>query len=313
MSNKEIITRKDEHGEVIDNREFDMRPGDILTIKVTRKESIDSWEAKQELVQDLKEFIEGHEGPFVHLIFRYGQPIFKELEERAPGNKSNIHVIRFMMLTTCLTFGGNLFDSNKNRVKKSSLKRLWDTTNKNSINETYNLLLECGYIYETEEGYLMLNEDLVIKGAVTNLIKDLRKDDVTFTCTRLFVNNIRDMYYGTTPSKRKQLANLFKILPYLNYKHNVFCSNPTETDEEKVEPLTWTDLARLCGEHENNVTRFKKDLWNLKIYGYDVVGQFTTGSGVCILFNPRMYYSGSDLNDIMYLYDLFNMGTEVDK
>ena len=213
-----------------------------------------------------------------------------------------------MMLATCLTFGGKLFDDNNNRVKKSSLKNIWDVSNRNSINETYNLLKECNYIYETEEGYIMINEDIVIKGAIDNL-EELKKENPRLTYTRVFVDNLKEMYRGTESKQRKHLANLFKILPYVNYKYNVFCANPTETDKKQLELLDWTDLAKICGYNTDNASRLKKDLMKLKIYGYDVIGQFETGSGKTIKVNPKVYYAGDDSEDVKRLYscDMFDM------
>lgn len=295
-----------ETGEVISTTKAEIKPGTQVGIKATTEDQRESYKHKLELNKEIKAFIEENEGVFVHLMFKYGAPIFRELEEKAPGNKCNTHVIRFMMLTTCLTFGGKLFDSNKNRVKKSSLKKIWDTTSKNSINDTYNLLKECGYIYETEEGYIMINEDLVIKGAIENF-EELRKQDHSFTYTRVFIDNLREMYLNTEPKQRKQLANLFKILPYINFKYNVFCTNPTEIDKKELDLLNWADLAKLCGYDKSQVARFKKDLMNLKIFGYDVIGEFNRSSGMTIIVNPKVHYGGDDTNDVRYLYDLFDM------
>jgi hypothetical protein len=295
-----------ETGEVISTTKAEIKPGTQVGIKATTEDQRESYKYKLELNKEIKAFIEENEGVFVHLMFKYGAPIFRELEEKAPGNKCNTHVIRFMMLTTCLTFGGKLFDSNKNEVKKSSLKKIWDTTSKNSINDTYNLLKECGYIYETEEGYIMINEDLVIKGAIENF-EELRKQDHSFTYTRVFIDNLREMYLNTEPKQRKQLANLFKILPYINFKYNVFCTNPTEIDKKKLDLLDWADLAKLCGYDKSQVARFKKDLMNLKIFGYDVIGEFNRSSGMTIIVNPKVHYGGDDTNDVRYLYDLFDM------
>lgn len=296
-----------ETGEVIGTTKVEVKAGTRVGINATTEEQRDSYKHKKELTEEMKEFIKENEGAFVHLIFKYGVPLFQELESKVPGNKNNIHVIRFMMLATCLTFGGKLFDDNKNEIKKSSLKNIWDVQNRNSINETYNLLMECGYIYETEEGYIMINEEIVIKGAIVNF-DELRKEDHRFTYTRVFIDNLKAMYQGTEPKQRKQLANLFKALPYINFRYNVFCSNPTETDMTKIEPLTWTDLARLCGyEEKKNITKFRKDLKSLKIYGHDVIGQFETNSGKTILVNPKIYYGGDDVQDVKYLYDLFDM------
>ncbi len=295
-----------ETGEVINTTKVEIKPGTQVGIKATTEDQRESYKHKLELNKEIKTFIEENEGVFVHLMFKYGAPIFRELEEKAPGSKCNTHVIRFMMLTTCLTFGGKLFDSNKNEVKKSSLKKIWDTTSKNSINDTYNLLKECGYIYETEEGYIMINEDLVIKGAIENF-EELRKQDHSFTYTRVFIDNLREMYLNTEPKQRKQLANLFKVLPYINFKYNVFCTNPTEIDKKELDLLDWADLAKLCGYDKSQVARFKKDLMNLKIFGYDVIGEFNRSSGMTIIVNPKVHYGGDDTNDVRYLYDLFDM------
>ena len=294
-------------GEVIASTTVEVKPGKQVGITATSEEQRDAYKHHLELVEEIKDAIAEDEGAFVHLIYKYGTAIFNELEEKLSGNKNNIHIIRFMMLAVHMTFGGKLFDDNKHRIKKSSLKHIWDVANRNSINETYNLLKECGYIYETEEGYIMINEEIIIKGAITDIINELKKEDGRYTYTRVFADNVKAMYYGTESKQRKQLANLFKALPYIHYKYNVFCSNPTEPDEEKVEPLTWTDLARLCGyDDKKQVSRFKKDLTSLGIYDRSVIGQFETNSGKVIVVNPKVYYGGNDLDDVKGLQRLFD-------
>lgn len=305
---KTIIYTDGDTGEAIGSTKAEIKPGTQIKVTVTQEEQRESYKNHQEAIEEMKETIAEDEGAFVHLIYKYGTAIFRELEEKVPGNKNNIHVIRFMMLATCLTFGGNLFDDNKHRVKKSSLKRIWDVQNRNSINETYEILKECGYIYETEEGYIMLNEEMVLKGEIKNFIKELKLEDGRYTYTRVFVDNVKEMYYGTEPKQRKQLANLFKALPYIHYKYNVFCANPTEADKDKVIPLNWTDLARLCGyEEKKHIAKFKKDLTSLGIYDRSVIGQFENRTGnKIIVVNPRIYYGGNDLNEVKDLQRLFD-------
>lgn len=295
-----------ETGEVIDSKTVETKPGRRTGISTSSENQRDAYKHKLELDKEMADFIKENEGAFIHLIYKYGSVIFKKLEEKLSGNKSNIHIIRFIILATYMTFGGKLFDDDKHRIKKSSLKHIWDVSNRNSINESYNLLLECGYIYE-EEGYIMINDKMIIKGEITDIINELKKDDNRYTYTRLFVNNIKSMYYGTEQKQRKQLANLFKILPYVNFKYNVFCSNPTEIDEIKLELLSWGDLAELCGYDRTNVTRFKKDLWNLKIYDHCVIGEFHCEAGMAICVNPKVYYGGDDVSDVRNLYAMFKM------
>ncbi|CEN25689.1 hypothetical protein [Paraclostridium sordellii] len=294
-------------GEVLGNTLIKDNGSEQLVMKVVKENQVKSIKKKNKNKYAIIDHIQKHEGSFVHLIYKYRKPLMDTLQVKCEGNKANIHMIRFIQLATYSTFGGKLFDDNRNRIKKSSLSNIWDTTSRNSVNETYKLLIECGYIYETEEGYIMISEDLIVKGAIEDF-KKLKKDDEDQTYTRLFTNNIQAMYEGTNPKSRKQLANLFKVLPYINFKHNVFCANPTETDPKELELYTWTDLARLCGyDDKKQIARFKKDLWTLKVYGFDTIGEFKTQSGMAICINPKIYYSGDNIEDVNRLYVMFEM------
>ena len=298
-------------GEIISTTKVEIKEGTRVGINTTTENQRETYKNHQEDIEEYKEF---NSDAYFHLIFKYGTIIFRELEEKAPGSKCNIHIIRFIILASHITFNGNLLDKNGHRIKKSSLKKIWDTENRNGVNETYNLLSECGYIYETEEGYVMINEDMVIKGVITEYIKELKKQDSSYTFTRIYIDNVKAMYYNTEPKQRKQLANLFKALPYINFKYNVFCANPTETDAEKVDVLTWTDLAKLCGyDDKKQVARFKKDLMNLNISNHGVIGQFTHGSAKIICINPRLYYSSHDTAYVEGLQNLFDWADKMNK
>lgn len=297
------LIKKDRYGNIIS----DVVLKDYEDYKIINKRQVNSYKNKRKNKSDVQEHIRKNEGSYVHLIYKYRQPILEKLQSKCKGNKSNIHIIRFIQLATYSTFGGKLFDKNWNRVKKSSLKTIWDTTSRNSINETYQLLMDCGYIYETEEGYIMISEELIVKGSIEDFEK-LHKKDINLTYTRLFSKNVQDMYLGTDPKSRKQLANLFKLLPYINFTYNVFCMNPTEVDHTKLKLCTWTDLARLCGYEDNkNIAKFKRELLKLKIYDKFTIGQFISGNGYKICINPKVYYSGTNIDNLKALYRLFEM------
>ena len=292
-------------GEVIASTTVEVTPGKQVGITATSEESRNANRRHQEDIEEMREEIDD---AYFHLIYKYGTVIFRELEEKLSDNKNNIHIIRFVILASYITWHGNLSDSNDHKIKKSSLMKIWDTTSRNSINETYDLLLECGYIYLTEEGYIMINKDMVIKGKMKYFYNELKKQDKRYTYTRDYIDNVRAMYYGTETKQRKQLANLFKALPYIHYKYNIFCSNPTETDKDKIKPLNWTDLARLCGyEEKKHVAKFKKDLISLGVHDRSVIGQFENRLGnKIIVVNPTIYYGDNDLSEVKELQQLFD-------
>lgn len=307
---KRIQAKDLDTGEVLGNLSIKNDGSEELFMSIKNKNQIEGYKKKLEKdnkIELLSLHIEKNEGSYFHLIYKYGIPLLQELQAKYEGNKSNIHIIRFIQLATYVTYGGKLFDKNNNEIKKSSLTKIWDVKNRVSVNETYHLLKECNYITETEEGYIMINNDLIVKGAIEDF-KKIRKEDTDLTYTRIFAENIQSIYESTEPKARKQLANLFKALPYINFKYNVFCLNPTETDEAKLELLKWTDLARLCGyEEKKHITKFKKDLWTIKVNGYDTIGEFKTQSGMAICINPKVYFSGDNIDDVLRLYAMFSM------
>lgn len=249
--------------------------------------------------KDIIDFIKNNEGRFIHNIYKYKEPYMKQLE-------NNIDIIRFIILASYSTFGGRLFDKNNNEIKKSSLKNIWGVKNRASINQTYEKLKEVGYITESEEGYIMINQDIFIKGEILNW-KQLKKENDNFTYTRIFTDNIQDMYYSCKDTERKRLANFFKLLPYVNFKYNVLCSNPTETNEKNIKVLNWKEIAEVCGVEAKNATRFKNDLFKLKIYGNAVIGEFLSVDGKAIYINPKVYFGGNNIENITCLYALFKI------
>lgn len=264
-----------------------------------------------EKVEGIKEFT--NDKDFVHLIFQYGSEIFKEIGNKAPGAKGNLYIIRFIMLAVNTNYEGEItyLEEGKKkakRIKKADLTKVWDVKDKKGINDTYNLLKDCGYIYE-EDGYIMMNKDMVIKGDKTQQhINNMnRRNNCNYNFTRLFAENIQEIYYATESKHRKHLANLFRILPYVNFKFNVFCSNPTQENEDEVELLDWKDLAEIAGVDKSNLARFKKDLKQLVIGEQYTIGQFEIGGRPTIIINPNIYYGGKDIDAVKGIGNIFKM------
>lgn len=297
------VIETDENNNVVSTHLKEVGKEEIVIKKLYTEEQ----KYRMNQCKDIAEFIQNNEGRYIHNIYKYNFPYFSELQALDQGNKNNIHIVRFIVLASYLTFGGKLFDKNNNEIKKSNLKNIWDVKNRNSIKQTYEKLKEVGYISETEEGYIMINQDLFVKGKIDNW-KQIKKQDENYTYTRLFTDNIQDMYYSTPDKQRKQLANLFKILPFINFRYNIFCSNPNEIEKDKLDFLNWTDLARICGYEDNkNINKFKKDMLNLEIFNYATIGQFLSKGKYYICVNPKVYFSGHDIESVEFLYKAFEM------
>ena len=268
-----------------------------------RKQS-DALIEKNKQTNNMREYLKDNDfGRYFHMIYKYNQPMFEELRKTVPKSKVNITIVRFTVLVAHISLYG--------KVKKSMLKDVWDTENRNGINETYKFLLDCRFIQETEDKFITINENIA-REKIKDHIKELQKEDKDYTYTRIFCESILKLYYGTEIKQRKQLANLYAILPYINFKYNRLCKNPTETDNLKVEPLNWADLCDICEYDKKNAFRLRKDLMKIRINRQYILMDTIRGEDVnVIVVNPRIYYAGDHVNELKAIIDLFNdFGTD---
>ena len=268
-------------------------------VKLVDTKQVEAHKNRLEVKEALKTY-----GDYFHLRYIYQQPIFKEMIQDLGINKANTHIIRLLKLASYLSWNNTLYDDNRHRIKKSSLSKIWGITNRTRINETFKLLTKYNYIY-MEGDYIMVNEQIISKGAI--------KTDKNSTYTRVFIDSLQELYDNSEPKKRKQIAYLFNILPFIHYDWNILCWNPTEQDVDKLELMSWTDLASVCGieADSRNISRLKKDLYTLRVNGNKVIGEFKTGyrkTDYKIVINPALFYAGSKIDSLVGVIKLFEAG-----
>lgn len=290
---KSRYTLMDEVGNEINSIEFNENERLIF-----RKENINqttSYRRKKEDINLLKSEIDDN---FFHLIYNYKLAIFDDIR-KVSEKKADTHIIRFIMLCTYMNFRNKLVDDNRKSIKKTDLKKIWNTSSKNSINETYNILIELRYINVDEDGIISVNKDVAQKGKINKKMNE--------TYTRVFNETMKNLLKNIGAREQKKLANLFKILPFINYKYNILCLNPEETDKDKIKVLNWKDVANLCDYSESQSSRLRKDMMSIKLDNKHMIGEFTIESGQAIVISPKIYYAGSDVNDVKWLYAMFSI------
>lgn len=231
-------------------------------------------------------------GSFYHFKYEYNDKIFKEL--------SIIDIGRLFILSDYV-----LNSRSRRKIKKKDLAKIW-ATNQTRANETFKLLLEYGYIKLDKDGNIMINENIMKVGEGYRV-----KHPTTYT--RVFCEPGIDFYEGLPSKQKKYYGLIIAILPFVNFKHNVLCSNPTETDIDKLELLNWKDLCKIVGYDESHSTRLSKELIKLKVYDSEVFMYHTGANGTRITINPSLYYAGDKPEDLEYLFNLFKMNPKKNK
>ncbi len=193
----------------------------------------------------------------------------------------------------------NLLSDGRKLYKSKDLKMLLKLSN-TEYKRTEKYLLENKLIIYTDSDNIEINNKFCVKGKI-NKNKNVE-------VIRVFDDAIRELYENSLPREHKKIALLLEILPYINYKYNVVCKNPKETNIELIEPLKMTDICKILDYDVTNASKLKKSLFSLTVGNEYVVGMFEKGCGKAIYVNPRVYYKGGDNEGINFLSDMFNIG-----
>lgn len=180
-------------------------------------------------------------------------------------------------------------------IKESDLARIWNI-GKTEMFETKKELISLGVLIVNENGTLSIGENFCKKG---ELMKKNKEEKV-----RIFNDAIREIYEKAKSTEHRKIALLYKMLPYINLKWNMVCTNIDEEIKDLVEPIDVKTLCKLLGQ--SNVTRFKKDLLSLTVNGRPVVLIASVMNKSVILINPAIYYKGTRLEDVDNIEEMIN-------
>ncbi|HFD2052235.1 TPA: hypothetical protein ACF2DE_002966 [Clostridium perfringens] len=207
------------------------------------------------------------------------------------------YIFRFIYICTYMNYKNYIeFGSAKgeNRlVKKKDLFEILGLSSKETYN-TINYLFDKGLLIEDNDGNIKVNIKFCKKGKIT---KNQAKVGI-----RMFEESIRELYKKSKPREHNRLALFVKLIPYVNLKYNVICSNPEEENIEKINPLTIKAIADIAGYKNSN--RFKKELLDLTINDSLAIVITETKNGKFVHVNPTVYYKGTNADDLKYLVNV---------
>jgi hypothetical protein len=127
--------------------------------------------------------------------------------------------------------------------------------------------------------------------------------------TRIYINAIRYLYNNVKLSKHKHLGIIFRMIPYINLKWNILCTNPTETNLDEVNILTLGDMCELFDYNSKYLFQLRKELLNIKLKDNSNIICFVecdtdiTKKKICI--NPEVIFGGLDVDDIYKIVEKY--------
>lgn len=206
-------------------------------------------------------------------------------------------LFRFIYLCSFMNYD-NYLSNGRRLLRESDLQDML-LLGKSEYYKTKDYLLEKDLISIDADGLISINSKYCKKGKInkTKVVEVIR----------MFNNSIQELYQKALPREHKKLAILLDILPYINYKYNIICYNPTEENIELIKPIKMPDLCEMLGYDRSNSSRIKKQLFSLRANGEKVIGLWQVENVDALLVNPRVYYKGGEDSGLDYLEALFSI------
>lgn len=133
--------------------------------------------------------------------------------------------------------------------------------------------------------------------------------------TRIFINTTRELYKGCSTRQHTKLSYVFQLIPFLNYETNILCSNPNETNKNKLDKLGLIDICKSLGlsTDKKSMSKFEHDLYKISINidgnNYYMFTRVITKGEYCsnyFVINPNIIWNGSNIDEtkdtIKWLY-----------
>lgn len=257
---------------------------------------------KDRLKKEFKEFQQETLGYFIFFIFKN----LDYLEELL----TDAELVKLIYIATYVKDQGYLKkDNNVTFMKKEDLKVLLNT-NDETFRVFYNKLVQSQLLLEDTEGKMAIDIDFFYRGKERTYKKLTGKKLADFS--RVYIKTIRDLYINSDSKQHKKLAVIYKLLPYVNWKYNILCTNVNETNKDKIEAVSIKKIMDLLGYNSSNISRFRKEFYSLKYKEYQIFRtvQYTENyEDSFIIVNPLFYYRGDDLQELQTLTTLFGITT----
>lgn len=131
---------------------------------------------------------------------------------------------------------------------------------------------------------------------------------------KVFTHAVRYMYENVDVRTHRYIAYLFRLIPYINLRYNVFCKNPLETDRSKIIPMTAKDMCCMLSLGGENVQRFVKKVFKLSFIDKNgdersvvniLMNRKNYEDRTFIIINPQFYAGYMSREDMLLAIDEF--------
>lgn len=282
------LTRQKQNMVVEDGNMIDTETGELLNDKFEINEVVsgDTVE-KRKKGKAVKEEVQKHSEENGGFVFAFYETC-KQISEQYPDfNQADLASLMFVGVH--VSFGTNhLTHPNGKKIDKKALKGLLGMS-RNKFTQFYRKLISNEILTETETG-LVMNANMFFRG----FEQDIPKSAAELQHTRMYRQTIKDLYGMFDQRSMKKLGLIYAVLPYVNYRVNIVCNNPTNNNEDELNAMTIGELADTLGYEDT--TKLAKNLKEIKHNGQSVfklVEDDNDSRSKYVIVNPNVVYAGN--------------------
>ena len=246
-------------------------------------------------------------GNFVWAVFSNDAPYLYKI--------STYSLAKLFFLATFMTYDNSLAYVDANG-RKSYLTRI-DLQEElklsvNSFYKFYNEIADFGIIEKKDKVYY-LSRDYFRKGKLGFKPLTGRTNSSAF---RIFIPAMQSLYRSITNANKHYLIGyLIRMLPDINQKYNILCSEPGERCAKRIKPVHFANISEKAGYDSVNARHLvrkiaKLTFWTKSNKENSPIAIIKAGANKYrvrryLFINPYLFYGGTDINDVSnFVYDL---------
>lgn len=216
---------------------------------------------------------------------------------------SPLNAFRLMYVSTFISYKDYCLKKQGKSITRKSLQELMGLRT-NTFLRFIQDITDVGYIVKGDKGRYYLNSNFFKKGSLDKSESEVRH-------IRVYSEPLKALYKSIPQSKYGAAGYIIKLIPYINKQWNIICSNPFESERDKIDPLTMTDICGILGYNKTCVSKLKKELYSLT-FTYCGIPQSAclytrdpdTNKKIFVI-NPVLMYSGFFFSEVQEMCSYF--------
>lgn len=222
-------------------------------------------------------------GNFTFLKYRQGEDIWSDT---APND-----IAKLFYLSTFLSYNSNILKFNNGRpISLENLKEILNVSD--STCRRFLISMEQKHFIQVDGETIRISSALFARQNIRGWQGE------NFSFIRIYHRTYRYLYENLPIRQHSRLGYLIKLIPHLNIKRNIICSNPQESNMESIIPLVGQSICRILNYTNNQTSRLLRSLSELRLENSQPVFVYNKRLQAGVI-NPLLFYGGSDWNGVL--------------